>query len=30
MSPLPYRCIYCGASVNQAFNGICDKCKEEE
>jgi DNA-directed RNA polymerase subunit N (RpoN/RPB10) len=30
MPQIPFKCIYCGAKVSQAFNGICDKCKKEE
>jgi len=28
--PFPFHCIECDNPVEEAFNGVCDKCKEEE
>ena len=28
--PMPFRCIKCDKPIQQALNGVCDKCKEEE
>lgn len=28
--PMPFHCIECDKPVREAFNGICDDCKEEE
>tara|TARA_R100001082_G_C4300168_1_gene132037 strand:+ start:133 stop:246 length:114 start_codon:yes stop_codon:yes gene_type:complete len=28
--PFPFHCIECNEPVEEAFNGVCDKCKEEE
>jgi NMD protein affecting ribosome stability and mRNA decay len=30
MPQIPFKCIYCGAKVDKAFNGVCKKCEEEE
>ena len=28
MPQIPFKCIYCGAKVKEAFNGVCKKCEE--
>ena len=28
--PFPFHCIECDKPVQQAFNGVCDDCKQEE
>jgi hypothetical protein len=30
MPQIPFKCIYCGAKVKEAFNGVCKKCEEKE
>jgi NMD protein affecting ribosome stability and mRNA decay len=28
--PFPFHCIECDKPVQQALNGVCDDCKQEE
>ena len=28
--PFPFHCIECDKPVQQAFNGVCDDCRQEE
>jgi hypothetical protein len=28
--PMPFHCIECDKPIQQALNGICDDCKQEE
>ena len=28
--PLPFHCIECDKPIQQALNGICNECKDEE
>jgi len=30
MPQIPFKCIYCGAKVKEAFNGVCKKCEEQQ
>jgi len=30
MPQIPFKCIYCGAKVKEAFNGVCKKCEEKQ
>ncbi len=28
--PMPFHCIECDKPIQQALNGMCDECKQEE
>jgi NMD protein affecting ribosome stability and mRNA decay len=28
--PMPFHCIECDKPIQQALNGVCDDCKQEE
>jgi len=28
--PMPFHCIECDKPIQQALNGICDDCKDEQ
>jgi hypothetical protein len=28
--PLPFHCIECDKPIQQALNGVCNECKDEE